>query len=339
MGDAGSQLLGFLAITMALTLSQGETPVSPLFPVLLLGLPILDTFMVMAERVSKGLSPFLADKNHMHHKLLRLNFYHSEVVFILYVLQAVLVTAGYELRFYSDWLLLVVYLGFASGVLSLLIAADRNGWHINRPGFIDRLVKQRLKIHIKDRFLAAKVSQAVIGTGFPLLFVITCVLPGNIPLPISVIGSSAIVTIVLACLFKPSQESNALRLVIYLFLPLVIYYGDLQPAAWVPSEIRHWYGLSLMGLVFFAVVTLKATRRRKGFRATPVDFILLFVALVVPNLPDLAVHGFHMGFMAARIIVFFFVFEVLVGELRGKQGWLNLAAIVGLVIVVVKGIM
>jgi UDP-GlcNAc:undecaprenyl-phosphate GlcNAc-1-phosphate transferase len=339
MGDAGSQLLGFLAVTMALTISQGNTPVSPLFPILLLGLPILDTCMVIAERVANGHSPFLADKNHMHHKLLRLNFYHSEAVFILYVLQALLLIAAYKLRFYSDWILLLVYLCFALGVLFLIIAADRKNWRISRPGFIDRLVKQKLKIHIKDRYLVVKISQAVMEIGFPLLLITTCLVPGSIPFFVSVISFGIIAIIVFACLFKPSQEGNALRMMIYLFLPLVVYYGDMRPVAWIPSEMKYWFGLCLGVIVFFAVITLKGTQRTQGFRATPVDFILLFVAVVVPNLHEFTVHGIHLGYMAAKIIVFFFVFEVLVGELRGQQNRLNLAAIIGLLIIVFKGIM
>lgn len=338
MGDAGSQLLGFLAVTMALKISQGSTPVSPLFPILLLGLPILDTLMVMAERVLNGVSPFLADKNHIHHKLLRLNFFHNEAVFVLYVLQAVLLIAAYKLRFHSDWLLILAYLCFAFGVLSFFIAAERKDWRINRPGFLDRLVKRKLKIHFKDRFLAVKVAQAVLETGFPLLLITTCVLPGTIPLPVALLSFGAIGAICLVFLFKPSQESNMLRLVIYWLLPLVIYYGDLQPAVWVPKDLKYWFGLCLGVLVFFTIVTLKMTRRREGFKATPIDFILLFVAFVVPNMPDLAVQGLNVGFMAAKIIVFFFVSEVLVGELRGQQHRLNLAAIIGLGVVVIKGL-
>jgi UDP-GlcNAc:undecaprenyl-phosphate GlcNAc-1-phosphate transferase len=338
MGDAGSQLLGFLAVTMALTISQGSTAVSPLFPILLLGLPILDTFMVMAERVSNGVSPFQADKNHLHHKLLRLNFYHGEAVFILYVLQAVLVTAAYLLRFYSEWTVLSVYIFFALSVLSFIMTADRKSWRINRPGFFDRLVKQKLKIHIKDRFLVVKVSQAIMEAGFPLLLITACVLPSNIPFPMSIAASGIILAFTLARFFKPSQESNTLRLTIYLFLPVIVYYGELRPATWMPAEMKYGFGLCFCVLVFFAIVTLKATRRRQGFKATPMDFILLFVAMVVPNLPDLVAHEFNFGFMAAKIIVFFYVFEVLMGELRGQQKRLNLATILGLVVVVGRGI-
>ena len=58
MGDAGSQLLGFLAITLSLGLTQCNTPLSAFLPLLLLGFPVLDTLAVMVERISNGRSPF-----------------------------------------------------------------------------------------------------------------------------------------------------------------------------------------------------------------------------------------------------------------------------------------
>jgi len=77
MGDAGSQLLGFLFITLSLRLTQKESNLSPVLPLILMGLPILDTLTVMAERVLKGRWPFHPDKKHLHHKLLALGFYHN----------------------------------------------------------------------------------------------------------------------------------------------------------------------------------------------------------------------------------------------------------------------
>ena len=43
MGDTGSQLLGFTAITTGLVLTQKSSPISPVVPLLILGFPILDT--------------------------------------------------------------------------------------------------------------------------------------------------------------------------------------------------------------------------------------------------------------------------------------------------------
>ena len=336
MGDAGSQLLGFLSVTMTLTISQHSSPVSPLFPLILLGLPVLDTLMVMIERVTNGRSPFLADKNHLHHKLLRLNFFHSEAVFIIYVLQAGMVTTAYLLRFHSDWLLLAIYLGFSLILFIFFNIANQKNWQLKRPGLIDRLVKEKLKIHIKDRFLVIKVSQITIEAGLSFLLITTCLLPKNLPFFMSWLGLGFIILILLACLFKPSQASNALRLVVYFLIPLVVYYGEDQLKQIVNHEIILWYNLCFCGLVFFAVVTLKKTRRRAGFKATPLDFILFFVAIVIPNLPDSSIKGANFGFFAAKIIVFYFVFEVLIGEMRGRQSRFSLSIIISLFIVVIK---
>src|SRR4030067_831323 len=78
MGDTGSQLLGFLAVTLSLGITQRSTPLSPFLPLLLLGFPVLDTLTVMSERLLAGRSPFHPDKNHFHHKLMRLALFSTE---------------------------------------------------------------------------------------------------------------------------------------------------------------------------------------------------------------------------------------------------------------------
>jgi UDP-GlcNAc:undecaprenyl-phosphate GlcNAc-1-phosphate transferase len=131
MGDTGSQLLGFSAITMALSLTQGSTPLSPLLPLIILGFPILDTLTVMTGRIIRGKSPFVADKAHFHHSLLSLGLHQTESVLVIYLIQAFLILSAYLFRFYSDWLLLFVYLGFSATVLiTFSLSSSRNF----RPG-------------------------------------------------------------------------------------------------------------------------------------------------------------------------------------------------------------
>jgi UDP-GlcNAc:undecaprenyl-phosphate GlcNAc-1-phosphate transferase len=91
MGDTGSQFLGFSAIVLSVKLTQCETPLSPLLPIIILGFPVLDTIAVMSQRYQEGRPIFRADKNHFHHKLMRLGFYHNESVIIIYMIQSGLV--------------------------------------------------------------------------------------------------------------------------------------------------------------------------------------------------------------------------------------------------------
>jgi UDP-GlcNAc:undecaprenyl-phosphate GlcNAc-1-phosphate transferase len=72
MGDSGSLFLGFILATFSLPAS-GVTVggLSYLVPILALGLPILDTATAIFRRASQGKGIFTADRDHIHHRLLR----------------------------------------------------------------------------------------------------------------------------------------------------------------------------------------------------------------------------------------------------------------------------
>ncbi|HEX7551310.1 MAG TPA: MraY family glycosyltransferase, partial [Candidatus Methylomirabilis sp.] len=129
MGDTGSQLLGFSAVTLSLDLTQGNTALSPVLPLILVGIPVLDTLTVLATRIVRGRSPFTGDQHHFHHNLMALGLRHTESVTLIYAGQTALVLAAFLLRFYSDWLLLTGYLVFSVATIALLSLAGRNDWH------------------------------------------------------------------------------------------------------------------------------------------------------------------------------------------------------------------
>src|ERR1700730_5627651 len=129
MGDAGSQLLGFAVGVLSLEATQGgNSVVSAATPILLLALPILDTLSVMTQRISEGRSPFSADKNHIHHKLLSLGLEHHEAVMVIYAVQADLFIVAYWMRYESDIAILGVVTLFFFSALILLQIAQRRHW-------------------------------------------------------------------------------------------------------------------------------------------------------------------------------------------------------------------
>jgi UDP-GlcNAc:undecaprenyl-phosphate GlcNAc-1-phosphate transferase len=142
--------------------------------------------------------------------------------------------------------------------------------------------------------------------------------------------------LVLVRVVKPPWTSAVMRAGAYFFMPLVIYLGEVRPVAWIPPEAMISINLSFGLLTFLAIVTLRQTRRKEGFKVSPLDFIIVFIAAVVPNLPDETVQNFQLGLLAAKIIIFFVVFEVLIGELRGKIDKLGLGMVVALLILAGK---
>lgn len=85
LGDTGSMFLGFvLAVISVWTQQKGATAAALLIPVLALGLPILDTTLSFVRRIRNGRSPFQADREHLHHRLLAIGFSHRGAVLTLY---------------------------------------------------------------------------------------------------------------------------------------------------------------------------------------------------------------------------------------------------------------
>lgn len=68
------------------------------------------------------------------------------------------------------------------------------------------------------------------------------------------------------------------------------------------------------------------------------DFLILFIALVVPNLPDEQIRSYHMGLVAAEIVMVFFSYEVLLGELRGELKKVSVVTMCALGLIVVRGV-
>ena len=135
MGDSGSQMLGFSVGALAPLATQGEaSPLSAALPLLLLGLPIMDTLTVMLTRMRAGRSPFSADSNHLHHRLLALGFAHREAVLLIYLMQVGLVLLAYFLRFESDSEVVIAFGVFAGVVIGLLRRANQVGWRLKYLG-------------------------------------------------------------------------------------------------------------------------------------------------------------------------------------------------------------
>ncbi len=95
MGDAGAYTIGFIVSVLAiqfieLNKVQGITPVDgsliqsvPAVAIAILIIPIFDTLRVIVIRLIKGKSPFIADSNHLHHRLLDTGMTHTQATLVL----------------------------------------------------------------------------------------------------------------------------------------------------------------------------------------------------------------------------------------------------------------
>lgn len=84
MGDSGALFLGFSLATLSILGFKQATLVSFVVPLLVLGVPLSDTFFAIIRRVVNKTPISVADKSHLHHCLLRLGFNHRNAVLVIY---------------------------------------------------------------------------------------------------------------------------------------------------------------------------------------------------------------------------------------------------------------
>ena len=144
LGDSGSMFLGFVLAVMSVRGSQkGPTIVAIFVPMLVLGLPLLDTGLAVVRRLyrlhNRGLRSdsaplryvlnnigevFLPDREHVHHRLLEVGLSHRRAVLVLYGVGVLFAASGFALVVVNSlWLasLLVAVLTISIGVFFLLL--------------------------------------------------------------------------------------------------------------------------------------------------------------------------------------------------------------------------
>jgi len=84
-GTAGVMFLGYVLAVLAI-LGSAKVVVA----LLVLAVPIIDTFWVIVRRLSSGRSPFSPDRGHIHHRLLDLGLSHRSTVLLIYLVCATL---------------------------------------------------------------------------------------------------------------------------------------------------------------------------------------------------------------------------------------------------------
>ena len=88
MGDTGALFLGYMIAVLSLLGFKNVTMVSLVIPVIILGVPISDTFFAIIRRFVNKTPISAPDKSHLHHCLLRNGYSHRQTVLLIYAMAA-----------------------------------------------------------------------------------------------------------------------------------------------------------------------------------------------------------------------------------------------------------
>lgn len=139
MGDSGAMLLGLLLATSSITLT-GQIDSAALnenargvvaaylplvLPLAILALPFLDFVLAYTRRTIAGKWFWVADKKHLHHRLLERGHSHRRAVLIMYVWTALISFGAIAIFLSQQWAVVVVVVALAVGLSWLTLGPGR----------------------------------------------------------------------------------------------------------------------------------------------------------------------------------------------------------------------
>jgi len=334
MGDTGSQFLGFSLGVLVILLSQSvNSAMSPLIPLFILGLPILDTMAVMGQRLYERRSPFSPDKNHVHHKLLDIGFDHYEAVFIIYLLQSALIVAAYFMLYESDSLLMLIYILVSMAVLGSFHMARVLNWKYHSSHLSDTSQLKILVKYLRETGWLTTAPTILLKLLVPLLFIVTALLASDIQNDMSFLALFLLITLLGSMVVKSDGSGIVEKAVIYILAVMVVY---LIP---VNKSDADYYNIINLLFVFLAFSFALRVRfcDEITFRVTPLDYLVIILVIIVPNLPEVHLEDSGIGEMAVKLVVLFYATEAIVGlSVRGLN-LMRLGTLLTLMIVIYRG--
>jgi UDP-GlcNAc:undecaprenyl-phosphate GlcNAc-1-phosphate transferase len=335
MGDAGSQFLGFMTGGLAVVLTQHlDTALNPALVLLLVGFPILDTLSVMFWRMRSGISPFHADRNHFHHRLLDLGFRHYEAVATIYVIQGVMVMAALPVRFESDYVVVGLYLLCAAVVVGFFRLTRVQGWALRRPLEPGESVERR-NLWLRRVPWLPEVSARTVEFGVAGMMLLAGVAPISAGVPLALLCLPAGVGLLASLVLSGRWRRVVRRASLYVAGLVTVFVLQAAITEGLVAEAA-LNGLALL-VVGALVIAIRLTRRDR-FTTTPLDvLILLFVvvALLVNEGGDPGLRQIDVDEAVARLAVLFYSTELLLS--KGNR-YVNLLSAVAGVSMLVVGI-
>jgi len=275
----------------------------------------------MTERILARRSPFIADRRHIHHRLLALGFEHWEAVTLLYLLQGALFVAAWFLRYDADITVAATFVVFAGLLLIPLRLAGHFGWQVRRTGSGNSAVATPAKTLAFDTRPRA-AAHLLLGVSLAA-FAIMVLCRGAVPsrdLRLLAIGLGAVLSASLALRWNQRDTGWMEKFALYSSAVLAVFLSKRGGATGTHPQLLECILFSLLAL---SVVVSIRTSSNRPFRITPLDVLVLLVVLTVPNLPDSIASTRALGLAIAELVLLFYALEALSLTVGSRWRWVT----------------
>lgn len=318
MGDTGSLMLGFLlGILSILICHSGDNAYVKTLPLLLVGLPVFDTLFVMMYRLSQGKSPFHADQNHFHHRLMKNGLKHQQAVLMIYLIQVVFVLLAYFLRYSTELGVVVSFLAICTACIVISSIKWPVIFSITHLDYRNFLLVRILSSLINKYSVTIYAGLSGLLACYLLL---SCFFPAQLNVEIYYILIIISLLNAVLLIVRRDRALNWLdRLSIHSMCLLTMYFV-FQKSIELDQVMLQVHNIMLLAAATLVLMLILFNRQRQ-FAGSTLDFLMIVSVLVVLNLPDSPIDVTGVSALVVNLFILFYCVEYVLYNLRKNQ-WL-----------------
>jgi UDP-GlcNAc:undecaprenyl-phosphate GlcNAc-1-phosphate transferase len=170
--------------------------------------------------------------------------------------------------------------------------------------------------------LACAVTVFLLGSVF---------LPSQVPVDVGGIAILLFLLLPIGIWIFPSAAPWFIRVGLYVGSTFVLYFSDQGMSATQWSFHTPW-NVFFLCLAILIMLTIRFGLKQR-FQTTPLDYLIIFLAIAIPFLPEIRVEEINISLLTAKLIVMFFAFELLLhafAERLKPFGFVSLWVLLGL---------
>lgn len=308
MGDAGSQFLGFTTGYLVLNMSyEQQGAISPMIGLLCIGLPLIDTATVFVQRLLRGQSPFKPDRSHLHHQLMAIGLTHAETVVFIYLAQALFITIAFLLYVQSDVVITLAYgvvaIGFVGGLKYLSRNAKLTGAAL---GVLQGSVISLLGRNSRDLLKLEALLPWLIFSAMGVLLLLGLIIHREWRDILWLAIGMLILMMYRSGLGDERTRAILKKIVMYCLAALIVFSTGTHLHV---SGNLNLLVESLFSLVLVCLLLGGMLSRGDKFDVNPMDYLVVFLGILVPRAGLLVTPDMNWGEMVSRMIILFYAVE------------------------------
>ena len=217
-----------------------------------------------------------------------------------------------------------IYLVVASTILAVFVKPDRFGVAHLRPAVSRWLKLARLDEFTTSRWIASMPIRLLAGL-IPSLLIASIALPLHVPGDMGIASLLLFAVVLTGLLLAPRWAPLLVRAGLYVGATFLLFLSSQA------IETMGWgWKYSFNGLFIFlgllVVVTIRFNDVHR-FQTTPLDYLMIFVALAIPMLPEIRIGQTELSLLVGKLLVLFFSFELLLHAFFRRVGQLGLVSL------------